>query len=199
MVPPGLVLIAKIGPTLPKTVHQSFSSTDKLTTGRALWMLYPLGLLLLYCRWSHNCLFHQQWSILLWMNNASTAVSGYSYTNNYMNASTIDSAVNQGSVNYFLQFLQYQEFSTSLSICSQVSWYYCLQPSLHHTILPYHPVRGTCQTTVTIHMHRTTLGRQIGHLERWIGKWSLLSLKTLDQVVYHVSGYNHTHTLWFWL
>ncbi len=29
--PPGLVLIAKIGPTLPKTVHQSFSSTDKLT------------------------------------------------------------------------------------------------------------------------------------------------------------------------
>ncbi len=34
------------------------------------------------------------------------------------------SAINQGSVIYFLQFLQYQEFITSLSICSQVS---CLQ------------------------------------------------------------------------
>ncbi len=50
-----------------------------------------------------------------------------------MNASTIDLVVNQGSVNYFLQFLQYQEFSTSLSICSQVSWYHCLPP-----IAPYH-------------------------------------------------------------
>ncbi len=41
--PPRTGLIAKIGPTLPKTVHQSFSSTDKFNLG-IIWMLYALGL-----------------------------------------------------------------------------------------------------------------------------------------------------------
>ncbi len=39
------------------------------------------------------------------------------------------SAVNQGSVNYFLQFLQHH------ARVQVSSWYHCLQPPLHHTIL----------------------------------------------------------------
>ncbi len=95
-------------------------------------------------------------------------------TNNYMNASTIRSgAVNQGSVNYFLQFLQ---FSTSLSICSQVSWYHCSGCSPHCTI-------PSCQRQLlnlsndSDNTHASNhSGRLIGLLERWIGKWSVVAL-----------------------
>ncbi len=65
------------------------------------------------------------------------------------------SAVNQGSVNYFLQFLQYQEIYFFIDLLASV-----MVPLLAAPIAPYHPVRGsfwTCQMTVTIHMHRTTL------------------------------------------
>ncbi len=84
--PISLSCHSKIGP--PKTgsggpiMAAKMVPPDWFWLTWALWMLYALGLLLLYCRWSHNCLFHQQWSRSCreW-NNASTTVSGYSYNN----------------------------------------------------------------------------------------------------------------------
>ncbi len=146
-----------------------------------------LGLLLLYV---DGLTTHQQWSISCceW-NNASTAVSGYSCNKIiWTHINYRSSAVNQGSVNYFVQFLySTRKFSTSLSICSEVSWYHCLQPPLHHTILSeaaFEPVKRQLWQYTCIN-HSVLLGRLKGLLERWIGKW-LLSLKTLDQVVYHL-------------
>ncbi len=123
-VPPGLVLIAKIGLTLPKMVYQSFGSTDKLTW--PLWMKWCIN-------WHKDQIYERI---------------------NYRS-----STVNQACVKYsFLQYQRLLEFSTSLSICSQVSWYHCcLQPSPPHCTIPSRQRQLLNLSNDSNNTHRTTL------------------------------------------